>query len=91
MKKITIPKADPSAGEIEGVVIEITGDMPDFSDMVDWREGAKRAKRYYIYTAKKLFDAIVNHVARGVVDQLLLMLLESRASLYRGAMEVDDD
>lgn len=78
MKTINIRTAEPLGDkEPEPTTIIIGGRPPDF-------ENLEVARGWYALQGQKLFAALRNSLPGGTIDQLLIELLEHKASLYRG-------
>lgn len=52
-------------------------EMPEFNSLDE-------ARALYVDEGTKIADALIQHLAGGVLDQILLRLLTARASLLRG-------
>lgn len=78
MKTITIPMASPLRGDLpQQVTIVTEGEVPTFNTSEDYR-------LYYRLQAQVLVDALKNALPQGMLEQVMLVLLEQKASLYRG-------
>ncbi|OHD24243.1 MAG: hypothetical protein A2Y38_19955 [Spirochaetes bacterium GWB1_59_5] len=78
-KTVNIWKAQPvtKAGSIESVTIKIHETIPEvvYSDLNEWRQVAKKE-------AVELCDALCSTLPQGVVDALLVELLDRKRSLF---------
>lgn len=79
---ITVCKADPTVEPIAPTVLSITADLPQFAEGVPEREWRRQAIDTYDLDAQKIMLAL-NALPQGTRDQLLLLMLEHRASLLR--------
>lgn len=81
----TVSKADPTGKEpTAGAVLNITADLPIVRDTLPraiWR--AANIDRH-VQDAQQVVAALA-HLPQGTVDQVLVLLLEQRASLLRVA------
>lgn len=84
MKKINIKAADPmpeGCRQPEPVVIEISGviseDTRIYKDLKDVQE-------FFDKEADKLAKALIGSIAQGMMEPLVIKLLEHRVSLYHG-------
>jgi len=78
--KIKVAKYDPlnNAEEARDTIIEITEKIPPlWSDL-------ERAKEFYESEASKLAEALCNGLPQGTLHQLVIKLLQSYTTLYRG-------
>ena len=81
MKTIKLFKAQAIGEnqEIESVIIRIEKQFPMISqDDFDTKQDLDMHKQ----NAKLLFDAIINTLPGGTIDQLLILLLQEKASRY---------
>ena len=60
--------------------IYIGGVPPEFG----YQGGSMHAQEFYYSQAKDLVDALVNSLPQGTTDQVLILLLNAKATLYRG-------
>jgi len=86
MKHVKIKAADPmpkGCKQPEPVVIEIGCPVSEctrnFKDM-------KAVEKFFDDEATKLFDALIGALPQGVVEPLVIKLLQRRVSLYHGVM-----
>ena len=85
MKEIKLCKFDPLADQMaEDTIINITEKLPNFS----FYTGSENIREFYYNQAKLLMDALINSLPQGVIEPLVIMLLERRISLYRGKMTI---
>jgi len=76
MQSICIRKAEPIGNqEIPDIQIVIAGSLPDFSDLGSYED-------FYRAQARELFRCLC-FLPGGTFDQLLLLMIESRASLFK--------
>ena len=88
MKKIILPKADAlNYYRPEGIIIEISSDLPKFKQVTDKPITAKDVERRFAGIAETLVTALVDNLPQGVLEPLLIKLMERRISVYRGVMK----
>lgn len=79
MKTVNAFKAQPAtkAGLVESVTLLINEELPEitYSDLDEWRQVAKNE-------AQKIADALCESLPQGVVDALLVELLDRKRSLF---------
>lgn len=82
MKTVTIKAADPLGGKKpEHVIIEISGMVSDDTKPI---KSLDDVKKYFDADATKLFYALVDSLPQGVIEPLVIKLLQHRVSLYHG-------
>lgn len=82
MKTVKLPKFDPlGAQKSDGVVIEITEDTPEWNVL----NSLKDIEKYYDTQASILVDAL-SHLPQGILEPLIVKLMQQRISLYCGKM-----
>lgn len=77
---------DPTGDQPQAeAVLYIEGVPPKFpyNKNQDLNENLEHARQWYKSEAKKIFYVLVNNLPGGTVDQLLVLLLEHKASLFR--------
>jgi hypothetical protein len=76
---ITLSKADSLLSNIKvpDIFIDISSDLPACKTLED-------SEKYYEAQAIKLEDALYNVLPQGVLDRLIIKLMERKTSLYRG-------
>lgn len=87
MKKVTIKAADPmpeGCKQPEPVTIEISGNVSKDTKPV---ESLDDVKKYFDLEATKLFYALVDSLPQGVIEPLVIKLLQHRVSLYHGVQQ----
>jgi hypothetical protein len=84
MKSVKI-KAGDSIGGVhpEPVLIEISGNVSmDTKPIKDLKE----VEIYFNMEAEKLCSALLSSLPQGIIEPLVIKLLERRVSLYHGVM-----
>lgn len=84
MKQVNIKAADPmpeGCRQPEHVTIEISGNISDDTKPV---ESLDDVKKYFDLEATKLFYALTESLPQGVIEPLIIKLLQHRVSLYHG-------
>lgn len=77
MKRVEIYKADPTAGEVETIHIEISPKLP-----ISIKMPLSEAMEIFQEEAEKLCDALLASLPQGTSDRLLAELLKRKASLF---------
>lgn len=79
MKQEFVCKADAllEDQEVEDAQIVISGKLPDF-------ESGEQADCFYNEQAQKIHSILTNHVAQGIRWRLLILLMQSMQSAYKG-------
>lgn len=83
MKRVVVHKAasiTSRSPEVEGCIIEISEDLPEFSNETTW----KGIESYYASEARMIADALFDHLPQGIFEPLLIELMQRRISIYRG-------
>jgi len=85
---ITVCKADATILPVQPAVLSITGDLPRVAgtDESEWRPNTLALFRDEAQRIMRAFSSL----PQGTLDQLLMQLLESRASLLRISVLADD-
>lgn len=81
MKTIRLPKAG-SIGDIhpKKVKIVIDDDIPELKTL-------EEMQNYYDNQARILAEALTKALPQGIIEPLMIRLMEKRVSLYVGVME----
>ena len=92
MKIIKIKAADPmpeGCKQPESVIIEISGNIAEltYKHNEACHPSLKEVKKIFDMEATKLFYALVESLPQGVIEPLVIKLLQHRVSLYHGTME----
>jgi len=87
MKTLLLAKAE-STGDMhpEEVKIIIDSDLPSPGSFADLAS----IKNYYHDQATALADALLKALPQGIIEPLLIRLMERRVSLYGGVMSHKD-
>ncbi|MBI9093199.1 MAG: hypothetical protein JEZ12_28640 [Desulfobacterium sp.] len=86
MKELILPQADPLTDQskpVESVTISISAKIPHTGEI----QSLKECGEYYDQLAQKLADALTGSLPQGIIEPLMVKLMESRVSLYRGTMK----
>lgn len=87
MKKIILPKADAMVSgkdEIESFTIEISAKI---KPIIDTEISLVGVREYYDSKAHILADALTTSLPQGIMEPLIVKLMQKRISLYCGLME----
>lgn len=86
MKKIILPKADPivSGEDVESFTIEISAKIKQISAL---KIDLKELEEYYDSKADILVDALSSSLPQGIMEPLIVKLMQRRISLYCGLMK----
>ena len=86
---ITVCKADSIGPPVRPAVLNITGNLPEMPGGRE-REWVPKSVAIYKDDAARIMRALKS-LPQGTLDQLLMLLLESRASLLRVPVLTDDE
>lgn len=87
IRTLILPKADPiseSSKPVEPVIINITSD----SSTREKLESLGAVRIYYDDLAESLVDALIDSLPQGIIEPLIIKLMQKRVSLYCGTMKV---
>jgi len=87
MKKIILPRANPifsGKDEIEPITIEISGEI---KPILDNECSLASVSDYYDEQASILANALNSTLPQGIMEPLIIKLMQKRISLYCGLME----
>ena len=81
MKTLNLPKASPVGAEIiKSVQINIKLDIPKTMKTING------VRNYYEHQAQRLADALLQALPQGMIEPLMIRLMQKRISIYRGLM-----
>lgn len=80
MKKIILARAGGTTKETPSVSIEISGSIPKIMS-------EKSMEVFYDQQAESIVDAIREHLPSGTVERVLVGLLKTKLSQYRGRID----
>jgi len=91
MKIIKIKAADPmpeGCKQPEPVMIEVSGNIAEltYKHNEACRLSLKEVKKIFDMEATKLFYALIESLPQGVIEPLIIKLLQHKVSLYHGVI-----
>lgn len=83
MRELNMPLASPIGAQvITPISININLKIPDLKTI----DGVRN---YYDHQAQRLADALISALPQGIIEPLMIKLMQQRISLYCKLMEVE--
>lgn len=85
MNKIYLPKAEPITKNkpVEDMTIIISKKLLNYKKITTF----EAHRKYMDEQAQKLVDALINSLPQGIIEPIMVKLMEHRISQYHGTMK----